>query len=561
MPLTLDHTDWSQNFRVVKIPGSANPVFILASGPPNSQPELVLKFAPGAERIRFANTVFERMNMSTGRTRYIDRSSPEVEVIFAALERACPRGMENRNRIQVARDHREFGVLLMEFNPGQKFEDAIGMTEEALVFHNLIEMLEKPTIRQDMARLIAADMLLGNFDRIAFMRKDDFNWGKMHGGNFFYAQMEGVAHLLPLDNDTIAPSLQHIQVKNGPATQEDLYRAVIQGTVLNAPAEVFPEGTQSSLDWLLGPEAAESIAKIFAQFFRAAKKTPEARTVATYLPYAQQMVPYVRAALVEILSNRKDQHGPGGTISGLNTIMQAYKNIEGMNYDVFKVRCRFAEFMVDATGGAPVTQRDTDENVTRAVAYGKYRDWKKEYLRCLEPPENYPIPGTAPTANMGKMQKAGRKVTSFLRIGTGDRNVAHDVKNWVRGGRATEDDLRQEWEWVKDIPDSDRAVVKTKLLFISELVRFDLERRFRVLNDVYTMAIAGDWVATFYCKFMCKRARQLIQTKNMIAQQTSAIKSRLAASGERSHLVMELDTAYKMYCRIVEMIIAQANRT
>jgi len=95
-----------------------------------------------------------------GRTRYIARGSAEEAAIFAALRPACV-GKPTRPKGRYGLAKKELGILLMEFNPAQKFEDVIGTANLAEIFANMMLVLQQPTIRRDMARLIAADMLLG----------------------------------------------------------------------------------------------------------------------------------------------------------------------------------------------------------------------------------------------------------------------------------------------------------------------------------------------------------------------------------------------------------------
>ena len=556
MPLQFEHTNWNLLTRAT-IPQSANPVFLCCSGVEG--PSLVVKFAPGVERIRFANTVFERMRMTPSRTRYVERSDSELATIFAALDRVCP---PHDPKLEKAKTELGYGVMVMELTPGQKWEDVTGIENEQEILRHYTDNLLKPSIRQDMARLIAADLLLGNFDRISFLHRvsTGAEIGKIHGGNFFYAELEGVAHLLPLDNDTVQPSKSHLPRA---ATPGDFYRAVIEGAMLDDPNGVFPENTQSSMDMLLGHDAAQVIAKIFLFFFRQST-VPQAKDVNTFLPFAQQMVPYVREALREILGFRKDTPATPtqGTTQGLNTIMKAYRNIEGMNYDVFKVRCRFAELMTAAEGGV-TAKTETDANVGRAVAYGKYRDWKEQYLHCLEMPTVYAIPLAAPAPGMKKMEKAERKLKTWFRAEDptelAQRLEAHAAKKMVRKGVADEAELRDEWDRIKNLPDTDRSVVKAKILLIAELLRMDIETRFRVFEEIRRMATAGDWVARFYCRCIRKRARQVINVRNAFSGQLRAIKSRLVMSGDRSQLVGELETAYTALDGVVNAIVVLAN--
>jgi hypothetical protein len=276
------------------------------------------------------------------------------------------------------------------------------------------------------------------------------------------------------------------------------------------------------------------------------------------------MVPYVREALREILGFRKDTPTTPtqGATQGLNAIMKAYQNIEGMNYDVFKVRCRFAELMTAAEGGV-TAKTETDTNVGRAVAYGKYRDWKQQYLHCLEMPTVYPIPGVVPVPDLSKKEKVGRKLKTFFGVGDptelAERLEAHAVKTMVRKGVADEEELRDEWNKIKILPNTDRAVVKAKILLIAELLRIDIEARFHLFDEIRRLATAGDWVARFYCRFICKRARQVINVRNAFSGQLRTIKSRLASSGERSQLVDKLEKAYTALEGAVSAIVALAN--
>ncbi len=364
-----------------------------------------------------------------------------------------------------------------------------------------VRLLGMASIQADLARIIAADLLLGNFDRLAVNNKG----AKFHGGNFLVDLSAG-ARFVPIDNDVVAPSFEHVITKNdAPATQEQLYAVVIHGGMLKDDNHAFPANEQSSMSGLLGANSPDQIYKIL-------NETMPAVPFKGVDPYAQErqqlrqdagrIAPMVQGYMRDLLAELKT---PGGQRVGLNALMKAQQNIEGMNYDTFKLKSRFAALMLDAAN------LDPQEVERRAQAYQKYRTWKQNIRRLFERVLPYPLPGKYDRASWGNVAVRGveKRFDKDMKQKTGDIDATHALKKNVRKGRIDEAQLRQEWNTLKAKPDNDQAVVKSKLVCIAKLYTYDLQDRSQLLREVTSIQLGQNWVDNFYLKAIRKRQADL----------------------------------------------------
>jgi hypothetical protein len=204
--------------------------------------------------------------------------------------------------------------------------------------------------------------------------------------------------------------------------------------------------------------------------------------------------------------------------------MKAQNNIEGMNYDTFKLKSRFANMMLDTANLDPL------EVERRSLGYAKYRDWKQGLKRLFAPVASYPLPGAYRRGNL-----LARGVEKLVNKGmAAEVDQAHKVKKDLRKRRLDETQLKQEWDQLKDKPDSEQAVVKAKLLCIAKLYTFDLDYRTALLPEVVMNAHVGqDWVDTFYRKAIGKRDFEFLEIMRAYKQQLNDVREMLEKIGAK----------------------------
>src|SRR5262249_35128529 len=158
-------------------------------------------------------------------------------------------------------------------------------------------------------------------------------------------------------NDTLAPAPKHFEGK--PPSSDEVYRTVLRGGIFNnLPNKTFPSKDQFSMDVLLGPGGPAAIAFVLNDLIRATGDKPGEPSQAIK-DAAQLVFDEVKVVMKALLTELKT---PGSGSQGLNELMKAQSNLVGMGYSTFKVKCRFADLMVNYNP-------DSEEAVKKALAY------------------------------------------------------------------------------------------------------------------------------------------------------------------------------------------------
>ena len=498
MAFTVANTDWNALTTVTSPGTSANPVLKLNAG----TSILWAKAAQGGKRVAFAGDVMGRLGFNSTGTRVVDGG----ELATARAAMAAKIADAARSKLQQFEDALGNGCdfILMQNVSGIEFAKHVNAAPDtAGAIAEFLRILNMPTVQDDVARLIAGDLLLGNFDRIAYNAKEDS--AKFHSLNFIYE----AGRFLPIDNDTVAPSVQHLKVGKGVhkgfgATKLDLYRTVIKGAVLNQnTTAAFPAAEQASLDAMLGANAVDATAAALGAMFGNALSATDKATLRTY---AQNIVPKVRTEMKTLLTECK---APGGGRVGLNALMKAHNNLEGMNYTSFKVKARFAEFLLN-------DNMSEAEATKSGMAYGMYRDWKEQFDEYLNALPNYAIP-VVQLKKLGTLDKlkrgantAAATMSKVLPTDLVDRSLeqvmkdAKGSKKDLRKGVTDEAKLRQMYATWSTQTDADNRIVKVKTLIVANLLRIDLMKLNAFISEIVASSPA-DGVARFFGKAITKR--------------------------------------------------------
>ena len=260
--------NWSELTAVSRPGASANPVLKLTFG----ATIFWLKAAPGGQRIAFAGTVMQRVGFRRAGAEVLTHDELERLALFPQAQFPAVKEVIDLMRERLRRG--EDLVLLEHVGGDGTYEENVygkdfdfdNATPEArnAAIRKHIELIQSPRAQEDLARMIAADLLLGNFDRAAISNDSggDSRDTHFHMGNFIYdAATQG---FLPIDNDMVAPSLEHIpriyqgtgkERKAVAATKLDLYRTAILGGGLLSDGDVFAKPQQADISALLGPNA------------------------------------------------------------------------------------------------------------------------------------------------------------------------------------------------------------------------------------------------------------------------------------------------------------------
>jgi hypothetical protein len=553
MGLTVDNTDWNEVVKVEYPGGTSNLVFKLTG----RQGEVLwLKCAPGLERAEFASKVLNRVGYQS-KERIVFRDRDQAEAALIVKKIAEVGGAQLQSKIQAINGERANQPFLIMAEAGTSYQQLLtSLPSGPKQFEAHLELLKKSSIQKDIARLIAADMLLGNFDRIAAQAG---GLGKFHAGNFVVdaTDLAAITRFLPIDNDTLAPSVDDLSqphIGHTPTT-EDLYRVVIEGGVLKQNSALYSAGEQASMVQTLGTDADKAIhgtlRRIFITQF---DQNPEKDKAV--MGYAQVIAPLVKEELRILLAELKQ---PGGGRTGLNKLMKAYNNAAAMNYDSFKVKCRFADLMVNAANLDPA------EAQKRAMAYGKYRDWKAEFSKLLAPPKKYAIPKPESDFKLSfggaVTRKAGNIVVGIAAKIKKEKSpvaLSHHVKKLVREEDFKWGQLRNEYKLLKDKPDTDRAVRKAKILCIANLLKRDLQLRSELCNEVGTSAGWGECVALFYCKAMLKKRAELYQMCNQFRTEITVVCDRLNQIEDDSSLSDDLRAECLKLKKAIDFVLGTA---
>lgn len=526
MPVTLAslRLSWS-NLQSVSAPSaSANPVLRLKF---NDNSVYWLKVAAGGQRIAFAETVMNRVGFNTVGSELLVPSEIDGLARFGVPLLYQPILKKMREELAKGKD------LIFSRHVGgdgtyesKVYQGAADIAEPtAQEFKQAgsrhVQIMQGDRAQSDLARMIAVDLLLGNYDRAAISKKLDSGTRNdhFHLGNFIYdAASQG---FLPIDNDTVAPSLKHMKnvvekdstgkKTSRKPTKEDLYRTAILGGALLCEEDVFAKPDQADLGAVLGIEAEQTIYQIMASNW-GFKKTFDQQEELDLKAAARNMVPKVRAEMRNLIHELKAP-GPNGQL-GLFKTLKAYENVEGMDYTTFKVKSRFAELMSAANQPPSV-----DSGVKYAVSYGLYRDWKEEFLRVV----NHPVPTYAvPFVRVAKLTSEDKAKRSFntaatsLGILSGDKSetkakeLAGKIKKNVRAEKSSYNDLKTLYETrLKNTTDSDNRIVKAKLLMIGVLVKAELHNLLTMLTELTVPQPNQKLVARFYAKAFAKHSIKL----------------------------------------------------
>ena len=390
MPFTLQGTDWNELAKV-ESPGSTSNVVLKFTG--RNGDVLWFKCAPGLERAEFASKVLNRVGYQSNE-RVVLRTDPEANVILQKISQVAANLANKITEINGKRASQNFLIMT---EAGKSYQTLLESVAPEKQFETHLALLQKSSIQKDIARLIAADLLLGNFDRIS---PSATGQGKFHFGNFVLdaTDLAAATRFLPIDNDTLSPSVDDIQCSKTPTT-DDLYRVVIEGGLLKHNSALYSANEQASMLQVLGPNADQAIHATLKSIF-VTQFTQDAEKDKALLGYARIIAPLVKQEMQILIAELKH---PGGGRVGLNTLMKAFSNVAAMNYDTFKVKCRFADLMVNAANADPA------ETQKRAMAYGKYRDWKAEFPKLLKDPTDYKIPAPESSFKLSFGDSVSRK--------------------------------------------------------------------------------------------------------------------------------------------------------
>ncbi|RYH70483.1 MAG: hypothetical protein EON54_01405 [Alcaligenaceae bacterium] len=459
-----------------------------------------LKVAKGGARVAFAGTVMQRAGFAGSGTRILPEGERNLafQVLGAAAE-ASPALRSTLTRMDQELGDGGDAILLENVVGDGDYRNYIdtqggGLLDIKAGWATHAAVMDMSRTQRDLARMMAADMILGNYDRVASNTKNGTH--QFNAANFVYNATTG--NFLPIDNDTVAPSREHLRKQNGqPVTQEQLYRTAISGGILADPDGIFPQAEQGSLDAMLGPEAHDHLETCLKYFYSSGISSQDE---VIFKSAAAKIAPMVKEELSALLLEMKS---PTGGREGLFRTMKAYQGVQGMNYSVFKVKCRFADLVVN-------NGTSTADAAGTAMQYGLYRDWKAllDEVSSRELPA-YQLP-LVTLQSLSFSQKVKRTVnTTAMYTGLLDKSelavkaAADAAKRSVRG-RDNVATIRASYEQLRTVPDTDNRIIKAKVLLTSSLISAELDELEQFFQQVHAAQSSDPIVARLYAKALRK---------------------------------------------------------
>lgn len=586
--------DWN-NLKLVEAPGaSANPVLKLTF---KNGDIYWLKAAPGGERVVFSDHVMNRMGFNTVKSSLI--TSDEFQK-FQSIGSSLAVGAAV-NVLKIMQDQLQPGIsLIMSADVGgngtyDSFlnENSPGIKQEADDYKEGVKkhlkVMSSPQAQQDLARMIVVDAILGNFDRAAaysdaesghFKERDVYlnkKAGHFHTGNFIYNAVSN--GFLPIDNDMISPSLEHIRPYNkfNQTTQKnelikpvksDIYRAAIYGGLLLGGIEmpefdendniivkkqVFAKADQTDISRLLSEKSMDVILEIIQNPWGGNWTSQTMLSVmdkAKLSRIAENMVPMVKQAVRDLIAEMKSETSKNGE-EGLFKTMKAFHAVEGMNYSAFKVRSRFAELIT--TAGSPP---DPAYAGAYALSYGKYREWKNSFNDIFQlPGVEYRIPDNFSSNTSSKLFGKINSMTGGNNFHNMDRIVSNAKKLlqstsmnfFIDACELDFENLKKDYNThILNGSDEDRNLLKAKLFVIAVLIRYELSKMKSCMNNlVHEVAQQGfeidRMIARMYVKAFSKREVSVHKMLNvyrlLIDKLDKAIKQTNSISREDTNLI------------------------
>lgn len=488
-----------------------------------------LKAAPGGARIAFAGKVMERVGFENQGVFLVARQ--EAATVLDDLGRRFPAANGALGVMRGRVGQGEDLLVLQHVGGNGTYQEHVDKVRDIKFGKAALDsvVLSFGSVRSDFARMLAADLLLGNFDRISMRPgKGGYTEFMMHTGNFVY---DAAAHrFLPIDNDVVSPSLKHLGSVPGMGpratpTREDLYRTAIlggelmgEGTGWNIQQQkIFPAPFQPSMSELLGDELEQRIAEILSEHAVSSGGQSREDVAATFgnlfKVLAADIAPMVRETMRQLVQELKS---PTGTSESLLKTLKACQTVEGMDYSVFKVKSRFAQLMTMSE------TRDAAASLGHALAYGAYRDWKEALIElAARPAPDYPMP-LVQVSQHDKTTKAKRFANTLLTtVGVVDKDkaeekaraLANTMKEDLRKGRYARDQyeaLKTEYLKLRGLGSVDNRAIKATLLSIGVLVKHELTELAELFDSINARK-RDDVVAVLYAKALAKTAPQIGQ--------------------------------------------------
>jgi hypothetical protein len=396
-----DNIDWNQATQVKRF-GSTNPVFELKNGAGN---KLYVKFTEGnTDGIRFGNQVVKAAGLTAPATKFVSLSPGAGHPVLDKLKSL---GADVGKASQCS------SLMIMDEVPGQTageyFENKTPQ-ETAAVFND-------DKFQKQFGRLIAADMVTGNFDRVGFRQYSETVDGKqvpkyhtkLHVGNFHVEQDGQSWNLHTLDNETFNPHTDLLKPGNqSPEGRAELFAKGGKADDEKVPEHV-PDSTQFSMDKMLSDATPESVKQLMDKHFGAKLKGIDMGPA--YANIAQEVKNGVR----DIVGQLK---GDGG----LNEAAKEASAFspQAADYDAFKIKTRYADMLTRDTSYVGLSGKVTkpispDAALDRVKGYSEYRAWKGDLK------ETYYYPSATP----------GKPDVQQLTKDIGENTAA--LKHWQSG--------------------------------------------------------------------------------------------------------------------------------
>ncbi len=509
--------DWDEAV-YIKTFESANPVFCLSN---EGLQKLYIKFMrPGeAYRSQFATELIRITKLTSYQSRIVDLHSEEGLKLFNVIYQL---GQENAGvlnkigdiKVGIDGSERNEIMIMGDLREGRNLKPFASVSKT--LGDNIVLFFQNPRFIKDLGRMMAADFILGNFDRVAYIheeferehvheewiRKCPLQLGaKFHGKNFFVDP--GTGEIVPIDNEAILVAVEN--------TKTDLLNrfgwvgTLIKGGPSAGSGSTFTDSSTPSLDSILSPTMGPvAIRRICERLFFTQIQASGVNLTQFYIDVAAAIRKNVR----RIIDHLKDRMGA----EGLNSRLKFMQNDpfgyarEGLDYNAFKIKMKYAALVTDPT--APLAD---DQALRQTEEYGKYRLWKTDLQRI--PPFIFDtvLPAIVPQrpADMGFFAKGKRKIAAVAGSPFGfqfSRSIGegHQGKLDIRSHRQDIEELRRFIQQFR--AGDDRSEQKALFEAIFYLTKLNMLLHREMIGEILVLIhrIALDRSTIFYVKAMHK---------------------------------------------------------
>ena len=355
--------------------------------------------------------------------------TPEGSAIIDQLNKQLKKDYPNSTRsdmdywLEAKNNPRE--IVVSNELPG----NTIGLFLQSASDQEKLKLFKSQNFQKDLGVLIGADAFLGNSDRVSYRPSVKFNGqpsrGWFHPGNFLLGAKDRIHSL---DNEALFPSKR--------AQGDGGLQTLLDGGELKINAKDFDPSVEQphypSLQMFANPNSVKEAVRTALGKLAEPDETghkPVNFSDQDLDEIVNGIAPHVTDTIKQLSEASKEGKLRGGPLNErVKTEADKLTNNDGLVYDQFKIRSRFAGMVANQNPASSTT----------AQQYSEYRDWKNQIQKMQRDP-GLPDKPPLPPENIGIPKIAARKVVGLVDQSIKTGRTARDL---VRQDDVSDDSLR-----------------------------------------------------------------------------------------------------------------------